>query len=222
MSATCAGAASDLDAEARSFDHHRRRLLAIAYRVIGSRTEAEDVVQEVWMRWQRTDRRRVAAPQAYLATVTTRLSLNVVRSARWRHETFSGLAEPDRTHDAPEARVEREEAVHEAVRLLMERLGAGERAAYVLRAAFEYPYEQIAGLLHTTPANTRQLVSRARRHLARGRCVTVTSAQHRRLSTAFVAAARTGNTTCLVRLLTDTTGTGGDAAPTARGAREQD
>ncbi|MFC8838056.1 sigma factor-like helix-turn-helix DNA-binding protein [Streptomyces griseoincarnatus] len=106
------------------------------------------------------------------------------------------------------------------MRLLRERLGTVERAAYVLRAAFGHPYGQIARMLHTMPGTTRQLVGRARRHLARGRCVTVTSAQYRRLSTAFVAAARTGNTACLIRLLTDTTGTGGEAAPVpARGAR---
>ncbi|MDT7845654.1 sigma-70 family RNA polymerase sigma factor [Streptomyces justiciae] len=190
-----------LDEAARSFHALRPRLCAIAFRVLGSRAEAEDVVQEAWVRWQCTDRSQVQAPHAFLATMTTRLAINVAQSARMRQETHAGLNEPSDTHLAPEAGAEQREELRTAVVVLLERLGPTERAAYVLRAAFDYPYEQIADLLQTTPANARQLFSRARRHLSGDRCTTADPAAHGRLFAAFVVAAQSGHMTALLRIL---------------------
>ncbi|MCW8382554.1 sigma-70 family RNA polymerase sigma factor [Streptomyces justiciae] len=189
-----------LDEAARSFHALRPRLCAIAFRVLGSRVEAEDVVQEAWVRWQCTDRSQVQAPYAFLATVTARLAINVAQSARMRQETHAGL-EPSDSHIPPEAGAEQREALRTAVVVLLERLGPTERAVYVLRAAFDYPYEQIADLLQTTPTNARQLFSRARRHLSSDRCATADPAAHGRLFAAFVVAAQSGHMTALLRIL---------------------
>ncbi|MEV6966548.1 sigma-70 family RNA polymerase sigma factor [Hamadaea sp. NPDC051192] len=149
------------------FVETRPRLFGIAYRMLGSVTEAEDVLQEAWVRWQRTDRSAIANPSAFLALTTTRLSINVIQSARSRRETYSGqwLPEPVDTSADPALGAERAEALEFACLLLMERLAPAERAAYVLREAFVYPYEQIAEVLEISAVYARQLVSRARKHL---------------------------------------------------------
>ena len=146
----------------------RPRLFGIAYRMLRSAAEAEDVVQDAWVRWQTTDRRVVRDAAAFLATTTTRLAINVVQSARSRRETYVGpwLPEPlDTTHD-PAVGAERGEALQFAVLLLMEKLSPTERAAYVLREAFGHAYREIADILRLEEANARQLVTRARQHLA--------------------------------------------------------
>ena len=180
----------------------RPRLWAVAYRVLGSPTEAEDVVQDVWVRWQSTDRSQVLAPPAFLRKTTAHLAINVTKSARWRRESCSGL--PDTVvlpGVGPETRAEQAEGVDEALLLLLERLGPAERAAYVLREAFDYPYVRIAGVLRLTQVNTRQLVSRARRNLAGPRRARVGPVEHRRLRSAFLDAARFGDLAPLERLL---------------------
>ena len=190
---------------AEAFGGVRRRLFAIAYRVLGSWTEAEDVVQEAWVRWQGTDRSGVANPAAFLATTTTRLALTVAQSARARREAYVGpwLPEPVDTGADPTVRAETEEAVSTAVLLLLERLTPTERAAYVLRESFDYPYDDIAEVLGTSPANVRQLVSRARRHLALERDRAVDPTTHRRLLETFLRAARDGDLTTLESLLAE-------------------
>jgi len=194
---------SALDEAATVFVGVRRQLFGIAYRMLGSAAEAEDVVQEAWLRWQSTDRTVVLDPPAYLATVTTRLAINVAQSARVRRETYVGpwLPEPVDTSLDPQVGAERGEAVELAVLLLLEKLTPTERAAYVLREAFDYPYEQIAAILETRQANARQLVSRARRRLAAERREPVDAGEHRRLLEAFLAAARTGDLAVLEELL---------------------
>ncbi|MGW1541503.1 RNA polymerase sigma-70 factor [Streptomyces sp. NPDC002309] len=196
--------AATLEEAADAFMRLRPRLFGIAYRVLGSVTEAEDVVQEVWVRWQNTDRGAVVAPAPFLTKVTTRLSVNVARSARVRRETYAGpwLPEPVDTGVDPQVGAERGEALELAVLLVMEKLNPVERAAYVLREAFDYSYDQIADMLQLSPANTRQIVSRARRRLATERRRTVGTAEHRRLLEAFLAAARNGDTASLENLLT--------------------
>lgn len=178
-----------------AFLRARPRLFGIAYRMLGSAAEAEDIVQDVWVRWQTTDRSPVRNPQAFLVAVTTRLAINVLHSARARRETCAGSWLPelvDTTTD-PDLGAERGEALNVAVLLLLEKLLPTERAAYVLREAFNYPYREIAAILRVEEANARQLVSRAREHVSGGRCAPVSPAEQRRLLNAFVAAARTGD-----------------------------
>ncbi|MFC4116015.1 RNA polymerase sigma-70 factor [Nonomuraea zeae] len=202
-SAGQSGGPADLDEAATVFAGVRPRLFGIAYRMLGSVTEAEDLVQEAWLRWQGYDRATVTDPAAFLATVITRLAINALQSARARRETYVGpwLPEPVDTTADPHLGAERGEALGLAVLLLLERLSPTERAAYVLREAFDYPYRQIAGIIQVSEVAVRQLVSRARKHLVSERRAPVSTAQQRRLLTAFVAAARAGDLTALEDLL---------------------
>ena len=172
----------------------RSRLFGIAYRMLGSAAEAEDLVQDVWMRWQSTDRKAVQDPSAYLATITTRLAINVLQSARSRREAYFGiwLPEPVDTRADPHLGAQHAEALEFAVLLLLERLAPTERAAYVLREAFDYPYEEIGEILKVSEANARQLVTRARKHIAEGRRRRVDAAEQHRLLEKFIAAAQKG------------------------------
>ena len=195
-------AADDLEQAAAVFTSVRPRLFGIAYRMLSSATEAEDLVQEVWIRWQAYDRAAVVNPPAFLATTTTRLAINELQSARVRRETYVGpwLPEPVDTSADPYLGAERGEALEFAALLLMEKLTPNERAAYVLREAFDYSYPQIAEILHSTGVAVRQLVSRARKHMASERRAPVTAAAHRELLTRFVAAARSGDMDALEQL----------------------
>jgi RNA polymerase sigma-70 factor (ECF subfamily) len=193
-----------LDQATRDFLSARSRLFGIAYRVLGSAVEAEDIVQETWLRWQNTDRAKVNEPLAFLTTVATRLAINLAQSARVRRESYVGpwLPEPVDTAQDPQLGAERAEALEMAVLLLLERLNPLERTAYVLREAFDYPYGRVAEILEITEANARQLVSRGRRHLAAERKERVTPAAHRRLLEVFLSAARTGDLSVLEDVLT--------------------
>jgi RNA polymerase sigma-70 factor (ECF subfamily) len=197
-------ATDSLDQAAAVFVQLQPRLFGIAYRVLGSAVEAEDVVQEVWLRWQRTDRSAVVSPAAFLATTTTRLAINVAQSARVRRETYIGpwLPEPIDTSSDPEVGAQRAEALELALLLVLERLSPGERAAYVLREAFDYSYTEIAEILQVSVVNARKIVSRARKHLVAEQRETVDTVEHRRLLEAFVSAARTGDVASLEALLT--------------------
>ena len=183
----------------------RPRLFGIAYRMLGSAAEAEDVVQDVWLRWQSVNRSTVENPSAYLATTTTRLCINFVQSAHTRHETYIGtwLPEPVDTSADPGMGAERGEALKLAVLLLLEKLSPTERAAYVLHEAFDYPYDQIASILQMEEANVRQLVSRARKHIADGRRASVSPGEQRRLLEAFIAAAQKGDMAALEGLFAE-------------------
>src|SRR3954463_5150768 len=171
----------DLDEAASIFTGVRPRLFGIAYRMLGSVSEAEDLVQDVWLRWQTTDRSVVNNPGAFLATTTTRLAINELQSARARRETYIGpwLPEPVDTSADPFLGAERGEALEFAVLVLMEKLTPQERAAYVLREAFDYPYGQIAGILQSTEPAVRQLVSRARKRVTGERRAPVSAAAQR-------------------------------------------
>lgn len=180
----------------------RPRLFGIAYRMLGSSAEAEDIVQDVWLRWQASDRSTVRNAPAFLATTTTRLALNLAQSARSRREAYVGswLPEPVDTRDDPHLGAERGEALEFAVLLLLEKLTPTERAAYVLREAFDYPYQQISEILQTNEANARQLVSRAREHISNGRRASVSAAERQRLLAAFIEAAQKGDLEGLEKL----------------------
>ena len=197
------GRLDDLEEATAVFMSVRPRLFGIAYRMLGSASEAEDLLQEAWVRWQTYDRATVVNPAAFLATTTTRLAINALDSARVRRETYIGpwLPEPVDTSADPFLGAERGEALELAVLMLMEKLTAHERAAYVLREAFDYPYGQIADILQSTEPAVRQLVSRARKHMASERRVPVSKSGQRELLTTFIAAARTGDMQALERLL---------------------
>ena len=186
-----------------SFEAVRPRLFGIAYRTLESAADAEDVVQDTWIRWQRTDRNEVRDAAAFLATTTKRVALNVVQSARARRETSMdpGHPEPVDAQADPTLGAERREALEHAVRVLLETLSPTERAAYVLREAFDYPYRQISDVLATSEANARQLVTRARLHLASERRRQASAAEQQRFIDAFVDAAQTGDLTTLEQLL---------------------
>ena len=188
-----------------AFASVRPRLFGIAYRMLGSAADAEDVVQGVWLRWQSTNRNAVENPPAFLATTTTRLCINLVQSAHTRRETYVGtwLPEPVDTSADPTIGAERSEALKLAVLLLLEKLSPSERATYVLREAFDYSYGQIADILHMEEANVRQLVSRARKHIANGRRSTVSLDEQRRFLEAFIAAAQKADMTALEGLFAE-------------------
>ncbi|MDX3757898.1 RNA polymerase sigma-70 factor [Streptomyces mirabilis] len=196
--------ADSLDQATREFMAARPHLFGIAYRVLGSVVEAEDIVQDAWLRWQNTNRADIVEPTAFLATITSRLAINLAQSAPKRRESYIGpwLPEPVDTRVDPQLGAERAEALDMAVLHLMEKLNPVERAAYVLREAFDYPYKRIADMLETSEANTRQLVSRARKRLSAERREPVSPAAHRRLLEVFLSAAQTGNLSVLEDVLT--------------------
>ncbi len=177
-----------------AFSGVRPRLFGIAFRMLGSTAEAEDLVQDVWMRWQATDREAIHDANAYLATIATRLAINVLESARSRREASFGiwLTEPKDNGGDPGREAQRGEALELAVSLLLERLGPTERAAYILREAFDYPHDEIGEILKVSEANARQLVTRARKHIAEGRRRRVDVVEQRRLLDTFIAAAQKG------------------------------
>jgi RNA polymerase sigma-70 factor (ECF subfamily) len=190
-------------AHVRSFEAVRPRLFGIAYRTLESAADADDVVQDAWIRWQGTDRNKVRDTPAFLATTTKRLALNVAQSARARRETSIDPCHPEPV-DAnadPTHRAEQREALALAMRMLMETLSPSERAAYLLREAFDYPYRRISDVLATSEANARQLVARARLRLASGPRRQVSAAEQQRVIDAFVHAAQTGELTTLEQLL---------------------
>jgi RNA polymerase sigma-70 factor (ECF subfamily) len=205
-----------------AFNESRPRLFGIAYRMLGSVAEAEDIVQEAWLRWQQTDRSLVRNPAGFLTTVTTRLAINTAESARVRREQYVGpwLPEPVDTSADPSLGAEKAEALEAAVMMLLEKLGPEHRAAYVLREAFDYSYDQIADIVSTSPANARQLVSRARKHVQSSRKEPVDPARHRDLLEAFLAAARDGDVERLEQVLAaDVVSTSDGAGIAPRAAR---
>ncbi|NUP29779.1 MAG: RNA polymerase sigma factor SigJ [Nocardia sp.] len=198
-----------LTREADLFEGSRARLQAIAYRLLGSAGDAEDAVQETYLRWQAADREHVETPEAWLTKVLTNLCLNQLTSARARRETYVGqwLPEPVLAGSAmlgPADTVEQRESVSIAMLTLMERLTAKERVVYVLREAFGYPHHEIAELLDITDANCQQIYRRAKQHLSTERArIEVDGAAARRIVAEFLAAAVSGRTDTLVTLLTD-------------------
>src|SRR5262245_25626356 len=178
-----------------AFLRMRPRLFGIAYHMLGSVAEAEDIVQDVWVRWQTTDRSVVRDTAAFLATTATRLAINVMQSARARRETYveSGQPELVDASDDPRVALEQGQALACGVRTLLEKLTPAERAAYILREAFDYAYRDIANILRLEEANARQIVARARQHVASGRRITASVTKQKRLLHFFIAAAQCGD-----------------------------
>ncbi|MFD8691736.1 sigma factor [Streptomyces sp. NPDC059651] len=158
---------TDLDQAASVFVQHRARLFAIAYRVLGSTAEAEDVVQEVWTHWQESDRSAVLSPAAFLSTTTARAALDAARSARVRRESYIGpwLPEPLDTSADREMDTQAAEAMDPALLLVLDAVSPTERAAYILREAFDYTYAAIAETLQLSLLDARKSVCRAREHV---------------------------------------------------------
>jgi RNA polymerase sigma-70 factor (TIGR02957 family) len=205
------------------FDELRPSAFAIAYRMLGSMSEAEDVVQEGFLRLHRARERgeRIESPGAYLSTVVSRLSLDYLRSARVRRETYVGewLPEPlvASADDDPARKAEIADSLSLAFLVLLESLSPEQRAAFLLREVFDEPYDRIAEIVGTSVQNARQLATRARRHVEERRPRFEASREQREeLATRFFAAAEEGDLEGLEQLLAHDVvlhGDGGGKAP---------
>ncbi|WP_411109371.1 RNA polymerase sigma-70 factor [Streptomyces sp. c-19] len=190
------------------FEASMPRLEAIAYRLLGSASEAEDAVQDTFLRWQAADVDRIEVPEAWLTKVLTNVCLNQLTSARARRETYVGqwLPEPLLAGDpmlGPAETAEQRESLSYAVLTLLERLSPNERAVYVLKEAFGYTHREIAEILDITEAAGQQIFHRAKKHVADGKARTeIDEATARRIVEEFLAAATSGQTDTLVRMLT--------------------
>lgn len=218
-----AASASDADAFAAA----RPRLFAIAYRMLGTRADAEDLVQDAWLRWhqQQPGRAQLQSAEAWLVTVTTRLAIDRLRAAKTEREAYTGwwLPEPlvqldERT---PEALVEQAGELSLALLWVLERLAPEERAAYLLREVFDHDYADIAAALDKTEAACRQMVHRAATRVQQERPrFAVTPDAHRRVIEQFVAAAKSGERDAIKALLADEVqliGDGGGKVPALSG-----
>lgn len=192
---------------AAEFAGHRAVLVSAAYRVVGSVVDAEDVVQETWLRWSAADREEVRDVRAYLIRITTRLALNRLRQQKARREQYVGpwLPEPilsTRAEDDPAAVAEVADSVSMAMLVVLETLSPLERAAFVLREVFDLPFAEIATTLGRSEAAVRQLAHRAREHVhARQPRHRVDKARHTEVTTQFLTAAWSGDLTQMVSLL---------------------
>lgn len=200
---------------ASSFEPFRRRLLGLAYRMLGSMADAEDAVQETYLRWHGADRDKVTDPRAFLMTTTSRICLDMLTSARARREEYVGpwLPEPvlDTAALAPDSHTELAEDLSIALLLTLDRLSPLERAAFLLHDVFDFSFSEVAKALDRSEAACRQLAARARAHVrdSRPRGATTPSslrsgevdAKHAELISAFIAATRSGDLDGLTRLL---------------------
>jgi RNA polymerase sigma factor (sigma-70 family) len=208
------------------FDEHRSLLTAVAYRVLGRWSDAEDVVQDAWLRWSTVDLGQVDSPEGYLVRVTTRLAIDRLRSAVSRRETYVGPWLPEPILTAPDVAddVARSESVSLAMLLVLESLSPLERAVFVLHEAFGYAHTEIAAIVERSPEAVRQTASRAREHVSRGRRRYDTDqATRRKVTESFMSASSGGDLAALmevlapdVRLVCD----GGGLAPAPRKAIE--
>ncbi|MFE9774279.1 RNA polymerase sigma factor SigJ [Streptomyces sp. NPDC005931] len=196
--------------DTRRFEASRTRLASLAYRMLGSATDAEDAVQDAFLHWQAADRQRIEVPEAWLTKVVTNLCLDRLRSARARRERAVGAWLPEPLLDGdpmlgPADTFEQRESVSLAVLTLMERLSPLERAVYILREAFSHSHAEIAEILDITESASQQHLHRARRRIAAGRHRggEVDPASARRIVEEFLEAATSGRTERLVALLTD-------------------
>ncbi len=202
-----------IDEHLRQFEEQRTHLIGIAYRMLGEMSAAEDVAQEAWLRWHKADGDDIADPRAWLSAVTVRLSLDALRKAKARRETYVGpwLPEPllpDDTRalaaDAPAARAELASDLSFALMLVLERLTPEERAALILHDAFDCDYATISQALERNEAACRKLVSRARARVKAERPRrAVAPEQHRALLSRFVAAAASNDPARIAALLAD-------------------
>lgn len=198
------------DPAAELFEQHRPHLLSLAYRMLGEMSGAEDIVQEAWIRWQMEDRQSIRDPRAWLSAVTVRLTLDALRSAHTRRETYVGpwLPEPLMPDDmrvlaadTPAAHAELASDLSLALLHVLERLSPEERAALILHDAFDCDYAEIAGILNKSEAACRKLVSRARERVKADRPrYTVSKEQHLEMMGRFAQAVASGDTSHIAQL----------------------
>jgi RNA polymerase sigma-70 factor (ECF subfamily) len=209
-----------------AFAAARPRLFAIAYRMLGTRADAEDVVQDAWLRWhQQPAPEALQSAEAWLVTVTTRLAIDRLRAAKTEREAYTGwwLPEPlvQLDHRTPEALVEQAGELSLALLWVLERLAPEERAAYLLREVFDHDYADIAAALDKTEAACRQMVHRAAGRVQQERPrFSVTPDAHRRVIEQFVAAAKSGERDAIKAMLADEVqliGDGGGKVPALSG-----
>ncbi len=189
-----------------SFEQHRAHLFGLAYRMLGSVADAEDVVQDAFLRWQRAD--AVASPRAFLTTVVTRLCIDHLRSARVQREAYVGpwLPEPLVASDRPppDADVERADTLSMAFLLVLERLSPVERAVFLLHDVFDYDFAEVARLVGKTTANCRQIAHRARKRVQAGRPrFEASPGEPARLADRFARAVQAGDLAGLLELLAE-------------------
>jgi RNA polymerase sigma-70 factor (ECF subfamily) len=194
-----------METRAEVFASARPMLFAIAYRMLGSVMDAEDLVQDAYLRWQEAPETDVRSPRAYLTTIVTRLAINHLRAARTKRETYVGpwLPEPLVTEDTPDA-VELAESLSMAFLVLLERLSPIERAVFLLHEVFDFHYTEIARMVDKTEANCRQLLTRAKKRVGapEGR-FEADPEQARRLTQRFTEASVAGDLEGLLALLAE-------------------
>lgn len=214
-----------MDDLARSFERLRPQLLRLAYGTLGSVAEAEDVVQEAWLRLERTDAARIEDLRAWLTTVVGRLSLDALKSARRERESYVGqwLPEPvveEYAVEQPAERVTLDESVATAMLVVLEQLSPAERVAFLMHDVFGMPFDQVAAAVGRSPAAVRQLATRARRHVAAGRPrFPATTEEHQRIVGAFIEACGMGDLERLMETLDPAVvfrSDGGGQVPSAR------
>jgi RNA polymerase sigma-70 factor (ECF subfamily) len=206
--------AKAMSSPADTFEPYRRRLLGLAYRMLGSMADAEDAVQEAYLRWHAADRYNVADPRAFLMTTTTRICLDMLTSARARHEEYVGPWLPEPVFDtaalAPDSRTELAEDLSIALLLTLDRLSPLERAAFLLHDVFDFSFTEVATTLERSETACRKLATRARDHVRalRPRGATAPAARpgeidakHLQLMSAFAAATQSGDLNALTQLL---------------------
>ena len=206
------------------FEEQRQRLFGVAYRMLGSVADADDVVQDAWLRWSTADHEHVRNPAAFLTTVTSRLALDRLKSAQRRREEYVGtwLPEPLATATAsdPESASVMQESIMLGFLAVLERLGPVERAVFVLREVFDLSYEEVATVVGRSQDNCRQIARRARDHVQAERPrVTANPDRDRRLLDAFVAAVASGAPDQLAGLLQDDVVLVSDGGANVRAAR---
>lgn len=193
-----------------TFERHRARAFQVAYRISGSVADAEDIVQEAWLRWQAVPRHDISNPEAWIVTTVARLGIDQLRSARARRETYVGpwLPEPilefSESEPTPEDRLSLADDISMALLHMLERLSPEERAAFLLHDAFDYGYDELAAMLGKSEAACRQTVSRARKRVREHHPRFDTNAQeHRRLATAFGNAIAAADPQALISCLSE-------------------
>lgn len=188
----------------QTFDKHRNLLFSVAYRILGTATDAEDAVQDTWLKWSAANRSRVTDPKAYLARIVSNLAMDRLRSARTQRETYVGpwLPEPILTYSGAAERVTDAESVSMAMLVVLETLSPLERAVFVLREVFAFSYAEIAEAIESSEAAVRQAAHRARGHVqSRRPRFTPDRSQHRNVMERFFAAATGGDINTLMQLL---------------------
>ena len=192
------------DSATEAFVAHRNLLFTVAYEMLGSAADAEDVLQETWLRWVKVDVAQVRDPRAYLVRITTRQALNRLRSMKRRKEAYVGPWLPEPLLTAPDMaeNAELAESVSMAIMLVLETLSPTERAVFVLREAFDVSYDEIAAAVDKTPAAVRQIAHRARQHVdARRPREVVSSSETRAVLESFQRAIETGDPQALLDVL---------------------